>query len=455
MPLLLVSSLAAQSTLLFATSTSATTLGPAAGYGATGELRPDEIALVSPIPGASYFAGPMLSVSTQWVYTGDIDGDGDVVESSDEAPGGAIDALFIKRYPSLAATIGPRTVFMSKADTLGFGPGQLADGDVFRYASQGVLEFFVREPQLQAALNTTDDLDLDAICQDPAGNLYLSFDDTVTLNGSPIEDGSLVFVPASDITYDTSYNVASINVGSARLLATEADVANWIVHSGIKNISGNTPDLSAAALDLSGLEIDSNGGAFVPPQATTLTLPNLIFSWSDAGADGAVISTANGGSIAIINAVFMGNQTTTSGSHLGLRPTASGLGGVTGLALAPFGRSTPFELEIYPDHSIALGDPLWTRQEVTGATPYGVIVFFVDSVDANGAFPSFDLPVIAGSFYGAGFAIPTVAILADVHGNASTTITIPQGAIGQNIAVVWQALDLNALALALPGAMDL
>ncbi len=444
--------LLAQSSVLFVIDDTCNVFSSLAAYSAAGTLLDDEIGLVTPLPGAAYGASPFLSLSTQWAFLGDHDADGDFVESGSAAPGNEPDAILIHRLRPAPAVWGPRDVFVSKASDL---TRAWEDGDVFRFSGQGTLEFFLTEAQVLVAIGQTganDNVDVDAICMDASGDLFLSFDATETVNGSSAEDGSIVFIPAAAITYDANLDVSSIAAGAAVVLANESDIAALIVASGVRDARGATPPTTTSDVELSALEIDPNGGTFTSPLDPNLVVPNLLFSWDDADNDGAVLSTAGGGSFAVVNGVPLASAVATTGTQLGLIPNATGTDGVFALGLIP-PQLPPLVLENWPTNSYSISSPLYDRQEVAGATPGGVVVFFID-LPVGSVFPAIAISGFGGDAYGAGLAVPIGVATADANGNAANTIDIPASIIGGGGALVWEALDLSSLSFAWPGATD-
>ena len=127
----------AQHSLVFCMDESEVTIDNGDGLVEAGLIRADETALVTPKAGA-YSASVFQSMGAQWAFIGDADADGELLDSAGAGPGGGTDALFVKNFPPPALGAGPRDVYVSKLDVEGFGSG-VENGDVFRYASQGVL----------------------------------------------------------------------------------------------------------------------------------------------------------------------------------------------------------------------------------------------------------------------------------------------------------------------------
>ena len=413
-------------------------------------IRNDEIYAVTPLPGVAYTARPFLPTSLQWYYAGDEDGDAQYVEASTNGPVGSLDAIFVK-----AGTVGPvspRDVFFSISSTSGISLQNVATSDVIRYAGQGVREVFATETQLEIATGGST-LNLDALCQSAAGDLFLSFSLTETLAIGSVQDGDLLTIPAAAITYDPAGNVASIAANSVALVATEADLIALVNNSGFRTSVGGTITTS---FELSGLEIDPNGGAFQSPQNPGLVVPDLLFCWNDFSNDGAILSTANGGSIATINGVAMGSTVATQSDQIGWLPDSTGANGPGGLALVPL-QPASYALLNYPRnlHTQGNGQTLLQLQ-VSGGTPGGgsVVALSIESAVPNGAFPAIPaVPPFTGAF---GVTAPVVVGFYphDPLGNASSDLftfaTLPLS--GANLTA--QALDLTTFQLSTPGGLS-
>lgn len=440
-------------TILFAVDTDQTTLRNGNGLAEAGALHPDEIATVTPLPGLAYSAATFLGIGAQWAYLGDADQDGRLVDASTTAPGGDVDAVFVKHFGAAPSPVGPREVFLSKEDADGFAAG-FQDGDVFRYANQGQLEVFVHEADLVAAMGqpASGDIDVDAICQSTIGDLFFSVDLTETVNGVSADDGAILWIPASAITYDARGDVTAIAAGSASVVASEADVVAMIQSSGMRTSVGGTP---ATAIDLSALELDPNGGVWSAPQQPGVVLPNLLFAWSGYSDDGAILSTAGGGTIAMANTVSIGSQTATFGTQIGLLPDSTGIDGLAGLAVVPV-QSPPLTAELYPTRLITSSTILWTRVEVSSATPGAPVAFVIEGgpLGAGGVLPVITLPGFQGQLFGVGQPFVLGPSIADPQGFASLTLVMPSSIVGSMANFVWQAVDFGTATLSTPAPVQ-
>lgn len=437
---------AAQQTILFSFDTDELIFDNGNGLTEIGLLREDEIGTVTPGPGL-YSAQPFLPMSAQWAYLGDADNDGRYADDSTSGPGDEVDALFVKANTGFPVT--PRDVFMSRSTADGYGSSFL-DGDVFRFAGpDGALEVFVTEAQLVNAIGQSpgSDVDLDAICQASDGGLFISFELDELVGGVTAGDGALISIPA--VTYDAQGNVSSIAANSAVIVATESDMDALVVNSGMLSSVGGTPSYT----DLAALEIDPAGGTWTSPQFPDTQLPNLLFGWEGFSNDGAIISTANGGSIPTINGVPMASTVATTGTQIGMLPDSTGLGGINGLAIIP-AQDAPFVVENYPRNLIT-SMPSFHQLQYSGATPSTSIAVTVNlgPTASGGALPSqFIAPF--GELFG---SLLTFQVLISVPANSagqaavSTVINVP-GLVGRNL--VFQGIDNTALELSLPAALQ-
>lgn len=456
---LLAASAPAQHTVVFALETGFPTLDNAGGLLVAGQIVEDELAMVTPGAGL-YSASVFQSVGAQWCFLGDADGDGRLVDASLAAPGADIDEVFIKRFPSApTGVLGPRDVFVSKEDATDMAPG-FEDGDVVRYATQGPVEVFLTEAMLLAAIGQlpTADVDLDALCQNEFGDLFVSFDvDEVVTNAGGIGsgtmgDGGIAMIPAASITYDGSANVSAISVGSAMIVANETDMSAMMLASGMATSVGGVP--STSSFDVGALEIDPNGGTWISP-VTGASLPNLFFAWLGFSNDGAILSTAGGGTFAVINGVPMASASATTGLQLGLLPDSTGIFGLSGLALIP-ARPPVLAIENDPVNLITSSTILFTRQEVSGATPNGLVLFFFDfgPIGVGGFLPTTPFPGFGGELFGVGLPTLLGFALADGKGYASRVHFLPPSAVGSMMNLAFQAFDVGQMSFATPAGLQ-
>lgn len=414
-------------------------------------IRNDSIFEVTPVPGVGYTARPFLPVTLQWFYVGDSDADGVYVDASVDGPGGQIDEIFVKR--GVVGPVTPRDVFFSIAATNAQLPGVLPS-DIVRYAAQGVREVFLSEAQLMIGTGGTS-LNLDALCQSAAGDLFFSFSLTETLPIGSVDDGDLLMIPASAIIYDGAGNVASILPNSTVRVANEADLEAMIANSGHRTSVGGL-HTAASAFELSGLEIDPNGGTFVSPLDAQLVLPNLLFCWNDSTNDGAILSTAAGGSIAVINGVPMGSTIATQGDQIGWLPGSTGVFGPGGLALIP-AQPQAYAMLNYPRNLHTQGSGMSMVQfQVSGGTPLGasLVLYSPEASPPSGAFFAFPSPPpFTGEL---GMTAPVVLdfYLHDALGNCVSPLLLLNTTALTGLDVTAQAIDVTTLRVSTPSAMS-
>lgn len=412
----------------------------------------DDVYEVTPVPGVIPVARPFLPVSYQMHLVGDLDNDGRYVEVSTEGPGGSnsIDEIFVKA--NATAPVSPRDVFISLS-AAGTALGVLPS-DVFRFSGQGQREVFLTEAQLMTATGGTS-LNLDALCQSTAGDLFFSFSLTETLTIGSVDDGDLLSIPASAITYDINGNVAAIAANSTVRIATQTDLLAMINASGFRQATGA---VVGTTFDLAGLERDPNGGTWISP-VNSQAYPNLLFVWNDTNNDGAIISTSGGGTIAVINGVPMGSTVATQGTHLGWTPGLGGTAGTSGpngFALIPQ-QAPQFSLVNYPRNLHTQGDgQTFVQLESSAGTPGGLTIFFW-SVEANtpgGAFPSVPAPSPFLGDIGVSAPIVIGAFPNDALGNSSTPLIVLDTSVTAGINLASQALDFTTLRLSTPTGMS-
>lgn len=415
-------------------------------------IRSSEIYEVTPTLFGPYTARPFMPISLQYVYVGDLDNDSQYVEDSTDGPGGKLDVLFVKAGPG---PYTPRDVFWSIDSTTSINIPGLLVSDVVRYSGQGVRETFVDHATLQAAVGGPATMNLDALAQSATGDLFLSVGGTsiTTALGATL-DGDLLMIPSSAITYDpVTANVTAITANSVVRVATEAHMIAMGNASGFKTSVGGVVTTS---FDLSGLEMDPAGGAFLSPVDGVTVLPNLVFCWSDSTNDGAIISTNAGGTIAVINGVAMGSTVATQSDQIGWLPDSTGAFGPGGLAIIPQ-QAPAYAMLNYPRnlHTQGTGQTMLQLQ-LSGGTPNGasVLAVHVETSTAGGAFPAVSAP---SPFLGELFAISPIVLgiyLHDGLGNTNSEFLILATPPLAGLDMITQALDLTTLKLSTPGALS-
>lgn len=418
-------------------------------------MRSDEIYEVTPLLGVAYPARPFLPISLQYHYTGDLDGDAIYVEDDTEGPGDTIDEVFVKA--GTTGPVTPRDVYWSVAAVTTANIPGLRVSDVARFSGQGTLEFFLTHAQLNDACglaSTSTTCNLDALCQSAGGDLFFSQAGTITINGVSTEDGDLWRIPSAAITYDANGNVSAITVGAAVRIATEDDLIAMVVASGQRSsVGGVINSVANPAFELSGIEIDPNGGTWTSP-IDAQNYPNILFCWNDFSNDGAILSTAAGGSIAVVNGVPMGSTVATLGDQIGILPDSTGTFGPNGLALVPLQPPT-FTLQNWPANQFP-ASAVWVpfQLQTSGGTPAGftVLVWSVESAAANGTFPA--LPAFAPFVGEFGVLSPNIFGLYanDALGNCVSETFLIEAALVHGVNLACQALDFTTFRLSTPSA---
>src|SRR5690606_28593488 len=111
------------------------------------------------------------------------------------------------------------------------------DGDLFRFLPGGPagdsIQRMLREGLILAAMGDVGgDVDVDAFTQDITGNLFLSFAEDEVVNGTPVQDGGVVMLPSSAITYGVFGEVTALTPGSAVVILDEPALDAMVVNSG-------------------------------------------------------------------------------------------------------------------------------------------------------------------------------------------------------------------------------
>jgi hypothetical protein len=421
-------------------------------------MRSDEIYEITPVVGLSAPARPFLPISLQYHYVGDLDGDSVYVEDDIEGPADTIDAILVKA--NTTGPVSPRNVFWSVDSVTAANIPGLRTSDVVRYSGQGTLEFFVTHAQLNTACGlalTSNTMNLDAIAQSAAGDLFFSQSTIVAINGIATADGDVLVIPASAITYDGNGNVSAIAAGSAVRIAAETDMLQMVINSGHRTSVGGVHTLTIA-FELSGLEMDPAGGTWTSP-LDAQTYPNLLFCWNDSTNDGAILSTAGTGTIATINGVPMGSTVATLGDHIGVLPDSVGMFGPNALGLIPQ-QAPQFTLQNWPrnQHPAPTASQTQTivQLQTSGGTAFGFTILFwsIESAVANGTFPSVPAPPPFSGDIGVSAPIIIGLYPNDALGNAQSEIITLDSAVMSGINLSSQALDFTTFALSTPSAMS-
>lgn len=308
-------------------------------------------------PGAGAFARSLQPATAHQAYLGDGNADGNYTKFLNFKTyfqniqfGG----LFMK-FADKSVPLAQNVYFTVRSNvaglqfeaftTNGTAVAVLRPGDFVRFTGSGNLEYFVTQDQLDVAAGPAPTgfssvKGASALCQDSAGNLYYSPPTGGHwVNGNAggavvANDGALVMIPASAITYDAFGNVSAIAANSARLLLEEVNlgpgpqplsVRQMVLNAGTFDRTGGPVVVAATFGKVAGLDLDPNGGTFLPnyPDATGAfpPVPNLVFCSDPGSYAGTIWSTNNNGSAAVINGVTCASTTAgvpATGSWLGV-----------------------------------------------------------------------------------------------------------------------------------------
>ena len=255
---------------------------------------------------------------------------------------GSIDALMTGVPTSpVAGGVNPRTVFYSPSVALGTGvsgtPGlRIGDvGRIVRDASNldGRVEYFMTQEQFDTSLGLplTTPIDIDAIAFAPGFGVFFSLDADIfafpACGPTLVQDGAVLFVPNSALSYTSDFRVASVLANSAVVLYTEAQMSAFLTNAQITDRFGTC---LTNVIDTESLEIDWSGTintvALCP--GNVFQVPSLVFS-AETMTGAGLATTANNGSIwvGMCGATARGcGGGPTFGPQTGIQPTSSTVG---------------------------------------------------------------------------------------------------------------------------------
>lgn len=237
-------------------------------------------------------------------------------------------------------------------------------GDFFRILAGGDAEFFVTQALIMKAAGTqtaSGSPGASAMTQTASGDLYYSPPNSghYVSNGTGqvlAKDGSLIWIPASAITYDSSGNVSDIKAGSARLVMEKGTNSPSQNPTGVElttNAGGR--DSSGAPMvttitnwvtNISGLCVDPAGGTWTSRLTGSVKHPHLWFVYDNVTHRGTIISTRPRtgftvlGSLATFGGVTFGTRSgSASGAWLGVKGDMRGPAPL-GLELVDWGVGT-------------------------------------------------------------------------------------------------------------------
>ncbi|MCB9883713.1 MAG: hypothetical protein H6834_18130 [Planctomycetes bacterium] len=352
-------------------------------------------------------------------------------------------------------------------------------GDFFRIRRGGDAEFFITQKLLMKAAgpqtSTAANMGASALTQSASGDLYYS---PAPPNGHEVsdgtsrvkaEEGSIVWIPASAITYDASGNVQDVTSASARLvieMGTNSPSPNptcvgILSNSGAMDSSGVplATTVSNWVTNLSGLCIDPNGGTFTSRLTGTTTHPNLWLVFDNPTHRGTILSTkprptqTNLGSIGTLNGVLLGSTSgAASGAWLGVVGDARGPAPF-GLEVVDWGVApkAPHGLEV-ADASNSGGVDLTADKDFTlvlqALRPRLPSILVLGGGPARGGYlPSVDLPTLNGfaSLWTLN-AGPITGYQGLTDNNGRTTLVVPlpsNPSFLKGISLIWQGAFLN------------
>ncbi len=349
-----------------------------------GILESQDVAIVRPNPAAGFSAEKFASEKNWQTLMGD--GNGDALYY--ELPlFENIDAILALHPTGTDPKI--RDIFLSPSVPVGVPCGRaIMPGDVAAIRPSGTIDFFITGPQIASALGMPDPANVDAIMKDGRGNICLSFEEDEFLLGGAVllEDGGIAIIPNGAITYNADCTVNSVVAGSGFPLMFEPLVDAHVANSNYANPFGFMP---GSIEDVDGLTEDPNGGSFnVVWAGVGYNIPNLWFTGE--ATPGAVISTAGGGTIAVMNGSPLGSVIASTGPHVGLMPQPVGVGSLNGLhrVIGPYCR---FILDS-PNVDLSAG-PALTSLDWGGADPFANVLFFVRIPPRFGCFVANSTPV--------------------------------------------------------------
>ena len=375
--LLLAPEASAQDALVFVPEGDCTTRG---GLRALDLLGDETLAEV--VPGAgTVHASKTMSLATLNALLGDEDLDLDFFES----PFDEIDALALPPQYVPTAWGSPSLLDYWWSGQHDFGeafPAMVSDGSLWRLvkapgAGGPVVEVTLDHALVQAGLGTTGPVDVDAAAFDGDGNLYLSFRDDELIQGDLVAlgDGAIVAFAADDIAWNLDGTIADLGDDTAEIVLAESDVDALVVAAALLDELG-APVTKIG--DLQALDVDPAGGTFLGADGVTLW-PNLLLAGSTQGP--RVLTTANGGQLATLNGVSLGDASSPSGAALGLDGNGNDLAALQVIKA----RDLPLCLDLSGQGLTPqdLDDTLWIGNGASNATVWLLVALGPYSAGAN------------------------------------------------------------------------
>jgi hypothetical protein len=318
-------------------------------------IQPNEIAQVR-------FGGqppcPIFNTCEKWsprtcfqTMAGDDNGDGQFWNFN---LFGQIDALCL---PSTLFTMprhNPREVFWSPSVAMGTtvtSPG-LRPGDVGRIGLGGGIEYFMTQEHFNKALGVPANtfINVDAIAYQVGLGVYFSLETplaAVTACGAlTVQDGDVIAIPDSAITWSLAFTVADVLPNSAAVVISETQLDAMLAASGVGDRFGNA---ITQALDLEALDVEQSSLASIwmfTCGSYTCPVPDFYFA-TESMTGAGVLSTIGGGTIPWGPCSPLAYQAPnpTSGVQMGIQPVSSTVGAASHINALAFATTKRFVLE--------------------------------------------------------------------------------------------------------------
>ncbi len=452
--------------------------------GAMTHLEEFDFSYVTPGPGA--VARTLLPATAMQCYLGDANNDGSYLKFAGLKTyfqNIQLGGLFVKAADR--AAVSWDKVYFTVRDEVaadievftanGTAVHTLVPGDWIRLLPSGNVEFFLTAAQLTPAIGVqagAANIGAHALLQSAAGDLYyVPVAGGHWVNGQAggavnAPDGSIIKIDAANVAYDASGNISTLAANSARALLLEASgslsVRQLALNANCMNRDGQPLVTTGVYGKTCGLAFDPNGGTFTPayPDASGnyVPEPNLLFC-SDAGSyAGTIWSTANNGSLAVINGEVCGSATLgvpATGSWLGVQfdyanfqPSLMGFTLVDGFAYQPL----VIDQNDFGALHLATAQPTW---DVDVGGPQFTAVFMLLTLGPGapgGVVPSVPLGILPPGLFTADshpdlFLVSSPLTLGvtvtDFYGYGTVSIPNPNNGAYAGLTLMVQALGLQ------------